>query len=151
MIRRPPRSTRTDTLFPYTTLFRSALAASATRASPRNPERLRRVTSVGSLGSLGQVGNDLVHELLRGDRAAKGPDALLQRVEVVTGDELELVPDRVLGGLVAEPVVCLDRAVVEEADVVAQLDQARGVGGARAPLHRTSVVWGKAVSVTGRS
>src|SRR3546814_5550181 len=26
MIRRPPRSTRTDTLFPYTTLFRSFLA-----------------------------------------------------------------------------------------------------------------------------
>src|SRR3546814_4552019 len=26
MIRRPPGSTRTDTLFPYTTLFRSALA-----------------------------------------------------------------------------------------------------------------------------
>src|SRR3546814_9471580 len=25
MIRRPPRSTRTDTLFPYTTLFRSLL------------------------------------------------------------------------------------------------------------------------------
>src|SRR3546814_9028253 len=28
MIRRPPRSTRTDTLFPYTTLFRSRVAAS---------------------------------------------------------------------------------------------------------------------------
>src|SRR3546814_7646660 len=27
MIRRPPRSTRTDTLFPYTTLFRSAACA----------------------------------------------------------------------------------------------------------------------------
>src|SRR3546814_4329988 len=27
MIRRPPRSTRTDTLFPYTTLFRSPVAA----------------------------------------------------------------------------------------------------------------------------
>src|SRR3546814_4982489 len=27
MIRRPPRSTRTDTLFPYTTLFRSPLTA----------------------------------------------------------------------------------------------------------------------------
>src|SRR3546814_1621002 len=27
MIRRPPRSTRTDTLFPYTTLFRSAISA----------------------------------------------------------------------------------------------------------------------------
>src|SRR3546814_5199915 len=26
MLRRPPRSTRTDTLFPYTTLFRSGLA-----------------------------------------------------------------------------------------------------------------------------
>src|SRR3546814_10319145 len=29
MIRRPPRSTRTDTLFPYTTLFRSAAIAFA--------------------------------------------------------------------------------------------------------------------------
>src|SRR3546814_11260779 len=27
MLRRPPRSTRTDTLFPYTTLFRSRLSA----------------------------------------------------------------------------------------------------------------------------
>src|SRR3546814_6542483 len=27
MIRRPPRSTRTDTLFPYTTLFRSSAVA----------------------------------------------------------------------------------------------------------------------------
>src|SRR3546814_16263147 len=34
MIRRPPRSTRTDTLFPYTTLFRSAaLAGWAQRTS----------------------------------------------------------------------------------------------------------------------
>src|SRR3546814_8965042 len=29
MIRRPPRSTRTDTLFPYTTLFRSPWAMTA--------------------------------------------------------------------------------------------------------------------------
>src|SRR3546814_18496332 len=29
MIRRPPRSTRTDTLFPYTTLFRSVKEAGA--------------------------------------------------------------------------------------------------------------------------
>src|SRR3546814_7010072 len=29
MIRRPPRSTRTDTLFPYTTLFRSAARGGA--------------------------------------------------------------------------------------------------------------------------
>src|SRR3546814_2655360 len=31
MIRRPPRSTRTDTLFPYTTLFRSAWSMIADR------------------------------------------------------------------------------------------------------------------------
>src|SRR3546814_7671606 len=31
MIRRPPRSTRTDTLFPYTTLFRSASEAGISR------------------------------------------------------------------------------------------------------------------------
>src|SRR3546814_21057224 len=31
MIRRPPRSTRTDTLVPYTTLFRSLLIAFAAR------------------------------------------------------------------------------------------------------------------------
>src|SRR3546814_6054388 len=36
MIRRPPRSTRTDTLFPYTTLFRSRVLADARRAH-RNP------------------------------------------------------------------------------------------------------------------
>src|SRR3546814_7113916 len=36
MIRRPPRSTRTDTLFPYTTLFRSykIIANSPKRAAP---------------------------------------------------------------------------------------------------------------------
>src|SRR3546814_2213842 len=32
MIRRPPRSTRTDTLFPYTTLFRSVVLAAALMA-----------------------------------------------------------------------------------------------------------------------
>src|SRR3546814_16973860 len=35
MIRRPPRSTRTDTLFPYTTLFRSGLT------EPKTPEAAR--------------------------------------------------------------------------------------------------------------
>src|SRR3546814_15604350 len=37
MIRRPPRSTRTDTLFPYTTLFRSTAAGSTRRATLGNP------------------------------------------------------------------------------------------------------------------
>src|SRR3546814_6873007 len=35
MIRRPPRSTRTDTLFPYTTLFRSARPGSRLRSANR--------------------------------------------------------------------------------------------------------------------
>src|SRR3546814_9033921 len=35
MIRRPPRSTRTDTLFPYTTLFRSATSARPDCRPPR--------------------------------------------------------------------------------------------------------------------
>src|SRR3546814_14740765 len=34
MTRRPPRSTRTDTLFPYTTLFRSAVHAIVVRRQP---------------------------------------------------------------------------------------------------------------------
>src|SRR3546814_8224520 len=35
MIRRPPRSTRTDTLFPYTTLFRSCRGRRRPRACPQ--------------------------------------------------------------------------------------------------------------------
>src|SRR3546814_6738449 len=34
MIRRPPRSTRTDTLFPYTTLFRSVVVVPVDQALP---------------------------------------------------------------------------------------------------------------------
>src|SRR3546814_2439716 len=36
MIRRPPRSTRTDTLFPYTTLFRSRAGDAAAARSLRD-------------------------------------------------------------------------------------------------------------------
>src|SRR3546814_9074088 len=39
MIRRPPSATRTDTLFPYTSLFRSLYSAAAAFA-PRNLQRL---------------------------------------------------------------------------------------------------------------
>src|SRR3546814_21202570 len=39
MIRRPPRSTRTDTLFPYTTLFRSYLP----RINSSDEQPLRRI------------------------------------------------------------------------------------------------------------
>src|SRR3546814_1910121 len=47
MIRRPPRSTRTDTLFPYTTLFRSARALIDMRAKSivALPKRARLATA----------------------------------------------------------------------------------------------------------
>src|SRR3546814_10344946 len=37
MIRRPPRSTRTDTLFPYTTLFRAVRGGQTRRRDLRSP------------------------------------------------------------------------------------------------------------------
>src|SRR3546814_8288587 len=40
MIRRPPRSTRTDTLFPYTTLFRSNAGSGALRTAGGGSEPL---------------------------------------------------------------------------------------------------------------
>src|SRR3546814_6843988 len=45
MIRRPPRSTRTDTLFPYTTLFRSDLIFQP--PADRADEAFRRWRGVG--------------------------------------------------------------------------------------------------------
>src|SRR3546814_15636596 len=51
MIRRPPRSTRTDTLFPYTTLFRSACLFSADGVSAAEHfSSLRRSLSGQSQG-----------------------------------------------------------------------------------------------------
>src|SRR3546814_6856434 len=49
MIRRPPRSTRTDTLFPYTTLFRSV----RTQAAQVQARTARRV-SVGAAAQRGR-------------------------------------------------------------------------------------------------
>src|SRR3546814_19257429 len=54
MIRRPPRSTRTDTLFPYTTLFRSADRARAVCALA--PSRRRRRACAGDRGLRGVLG-----------------------------------------------------------------------------------------------
>src|SRR3546814_10190008 len=55
MLRRPPRSTRTDTLFPYTTLVRSRFRAGAAHlgAEAHQPRRTRRVPW-GAAGCPGQ-------------------------------------------------------------------------------------------------
>src|SRR3546814_5315728 len=52
MIRRPPRSTRTDTLCPYTTLFRSARVCSFLEAY------LRRLAVLSVLAALAVAGCD---------------------------------------------------------------------------------------------
>src|SRR3546814_15625821 len=49
MIRRPPRSTRTDTLFPYTTLFRARLVGDRQGAGHR--QRPRRTARRGRPGA----------------------------------------------------------------------------------------------------
>src|SRR3546814_8432847 len=49
MIRRPPRSTRTDTLFPYTTLFRSTEIAKLQR-------RLAEIVRLDFFGAHGRQG-----------------------------------------------------------------------------------------------
>src|SRR3546814_16771565 len=48
MIRRPPRSTRTDTLFPYTTLFRSRFQRTA---RPSHGEQEHRETEPGGIAA----------------------------------------------------------------------------------------------------
>src|SRR3546814_19223425 len=66
MIRRPPRSTRTDTLFPYTTLFRSLeLRSTAGRvgyfytAAMRHHDLAREVEPhAGALGAGGEEGQE---------------------------------------------------------------------------------------------
>src|SRR3546814_10210628 len=65
MIRRPPRSTRTDTLFPYTTLFRSDPAP----ARPRPEHRQRRYPGLRSRGPEA----DRLHAQQRPERLRRDP------------------------------------------------------------------------------
>src|SRR3546814_1307649 len=62
MIRRPPRSTRTDTLFPYTTLFRSI----ASRREHSRTSTLERSSADRPCGAAARSAG------LRGDRPAPG-------------------------------------------------------------------------------
>src|SRR3546814_12454195 len=56
MIRRPPRSTRTDTLFPYTTLFRSLVR----RAPLDRAERRIALVGLADLAKDVAVGNKVI-------------------------------------------------------------------------------------------
>src|SRR3546814_2035848 len=62
MIRRPPRSTRTDTLFPYTTLFRSE---SLRRNLPSKPIAVLEPAAGGFGAALGEPAPERVDLFLR--------------------------------------------------------------------------------------
>src|SRR3546814_8574181 len=87
MIRRPPRTTRTDTLFPYTTLFRSLLLLARIAARQRP----------GRVGARLQLDQLLAHGAERG-LAVAGHDAVIhdrQRMHEDGSMDIEQVAVRV--------------------------------------------------------
>src|SRR3546814_1133283 len=68
MIRRPPRSTRTDTLFPYTTLFRSAPTRPASREA-------RKISAAAPAASAGERAKPAHRHARRSGRAREGSAA----------------------------------------------------------------------------
>src|SRR3546814_8589647 len=79
MIRRPPRSTRTDTLFPYTTLFRSSGLArvDADRILIPIDARARRVSGLNAA-----AGGLLTNVRINGDLAITGPQILSDNLKI---------------------------------------------------------------------
>src|SRR3546814_13653231 len=84
MIRRPPRSTRTDTLFPYTTLFRSEAVGPAIADSRKGAQRMgdqhifpAPVETVGRCNAVGRIARaeSEAAEADPGPRAQNGPAA----------------------------------------------------------------------------
>src|SRR3546814_8500108 len=80
MIRRPPRSTRTDTLLPYTTLFRSAAPGQvagrlAAGMGELDPER-RRAELLHIGGDLRQCG--LLHGIVRSEEHTSELQSLMR-------------------------------------------------------------------------
>src|SRR3546814_980815 len=75
MIRRPPISTRTDTLFPYTTLFRSLFRRQDQAVSPGLPDRpgrhpgpFRRGQQAASVAGGDKIARLVLAEQPRGQR-----------------------------------------------------------------------------------
>src|SRR3546814_18260425 len=81
MIRRPPRSTRTDTLFPYTTLFRSRPTLNrATSSDPPAEENRAMETTLGQFA-------DECRNILKEDSGPGGLEQLRRRLEGVLADQ----------------------------------------------------------------
>src|SRR3546814_5087095 len=77
MRRRPPRSTRTDTLFPYTTLFRSLIAVHDHNEDEICAKLVDRLLGGDALALVSDAGTPLVSDpgftLVRAARAANVP------------------------------------------------------------------------------
>src|SRR3546814_19389845 len=90
MIRRPPRSTRTDTLFPYTTLFRSVeIAQRAVQAAKLQGYDVLMLDTAGRL----HVDQQLMDEMQAVSRTA-GPVETLLVVDSLTGQDAVQVAQR---------------------------------------------------------
>src|SRR3546814_12626216 len=107
MIRRPPRATRTDTLFPYTTLFRSiAYLVALARAPRESPSLSLGVSPRGTAMLLHAakawtwlIGRDFVTP---DEVKAMAKPELRHRIALRPSAELEGVsPDAVLAGIPA--------------------------------------------------
>src|SRR3546814_12393652 len=95
MIRRPPRSTRTDTLFPYTTLFRSNQAR--TFGIPRIERQCAHAGRITSVVVIRQVVGLLVHQVLP-DTVIGCPRAAQAQAHVVAGGSQLRSVDRLAAG-----------------------------------------------------
>src|SRR3546814_15351558 len=95
MIRRPPRSTRTDTLFPYTTLFRSLHIFRHVETGQRNAEdagELPRNLRLADAGGAGEqiVADRLVRLAKPGAAELDSRGQILERMILTEDDALEV-------------------------------------------------------------
>src|SRR3546814_8814490 len=103
MIRRPPRSTRTDTLFPYTTLFRSHLVCvAADFAIETDSDDLAALSVVAEAGRVRHADELVVHNWLGDLQRLRHHPAQRQGIGAVANDEVlavdEAVGSRRIGG-----------------------------------------------------
>src|SRR3546814_10778707 len=124
MIRRPPRSTRTDTLFPYTTLFRSDLQGDRLVGAPtEQPGAVQQILADGVVvvRLSGAVGAGVRVADVPGVELAligvSGRDDDRVETHAVRPDEVPVIPRRDQGGLRPHPVVEPPPAVVEQGGV----------------------------------
>src|SRR3546814_12782056 len=75
MRRRPPRSTRTDTLFPYTTLFRSWTVRHYSSYLVADPELASNAPVIAAQGKGGRVPRQILHDLSLRWRSSSVPGA----------------------------------------------------------------------------